>query len=171
MTHDKTLRCYEIPDMFRAVMDRAVDPETGELTEAGIAELRTLTAAANHSVGDLACYTRELEMEAEAIKTAIAAMSDRVVRLQTRANKWRTFLLDTLDCIGSTSVKDARITVAVRTNPPGVQVDEDAAIPPGYTRTIPARIEPDRTALKAALKAGETIPGVSLVSTRRLAIQ
>jgi len=33
----KTLRCYEIHDLIREVMDRAVDPDTGELTESGIA--------------------------------------------------------------------------------------------------------------------------------------
>lgn len=37
---NKTLRCYEIPDMFREVMDRAVDQDTGELIKSGIAELR-----------------------------------------------------------------------------------------------------------------------------------
>jgi len=168
---DKTLRCYELPEMFRATMDRAVDPDTGELTEAGIAEIRALTAAAQHSTADLACYIKELEMEAEAVKSALAAMADRAARLTARAAKWRGYLLDTLDCIGQSSIKDARIAVSVKTNPPSVQVEEEALIPPAYTRTIPARIEPDKTALKTAIKAGEVIPGVSLVSTRRLVIQ
>jgi len=65
---DKTLRCYELPELFRAALDRAVDPDTGELTEAGIAEIRALTAAAQHSSADLACYIRELELEADAVK-------------------------------------------------------------------------------------------------------
>ncbi len=38
-------------------------------------------------------------------------------------------------------------------------------------REIPARIEPDKTILKTLIKAGETIPGVELVSTKRLAIK
>lgn len=168
---DKTLRCYELPDLFRATMDRAVDPDTGEITGAGMAEIRALTAAANHSTADLACYIRELDMEADAIKEAMSKMAERAQRLTMTAAKWRGYLLETMDCIGSTSVKDARITVAVRTNPPSVQVDDDAAIPPGYTRIIPERTEVDKTAIKAAIKSGESIPGVSLVSTRRLVIQ
>ncbi len=40
----------------------------------------------------------------------------------------------------------------------------------GRCREIPARIEPDKTILKTLIKAGETIPGVELVSTKRLAI-
>jgi hypothetical protein len=168
---DKTLRCYELPEMFRATMDRAVDPDTGELTEAGIAEIRALTAAANHSTADLACYIRELEMEADAVKSALSAMADRASRLLTRASKWRGYLLETMDAIGSTSIKDARIAVTVKTNPPSVQVDEDVDLPLGYCRLIPARTEPDKNLLKAALKTGEVIPGVSLVATRRLAIQ
>ncbi len=168
---NKTLRCYEIPDMFREVMDRAVDQDTGELTESGIAELRALAAAANHSVADLACYIRELELEVEAVTSAVAAMAKRADRLENRAAKWRAVLLDTMDSIGSTGIKDARITVAVRTNPPGVHVDDVDELPILYCRVIPLRIEPDKTAIKAAPKSGETIPGVSLVSTRRLVIQ
>ncbi len=168
---DKTLRCYEIPDMFRATMDRAVDPDTGELTEAGIAEIRALTAAANHSTADLACYIRELEIEAQAINENVKAMNTRVTRLSATAAKWRGYLLETMDCIGSTGIKDARITVAVRTNPPAVQVDDDVELPMDYCRVIPQRIEPDKTVLKNVLKSGGIIPGVSLVSTHRLVIQ
>ena len=167
----KTLRCYEISGLIREVMDRAVDPDTGELTESGIAELRALAAAANHSVADLACYIRELELEAESVKSVLTEMAKRAVQLENRAAKWRVILLETMDSISSTSIKDSRITVAVRTNPPSVHVDDDAEIPIDYYRIIPQRIEPDKTALKAALKSGETIPGVSLVSTRRLVIQ
>jgi len=168
---DKTLRCYEIPDLIREVMDRAVDPDTGELTESGIAELRALSAAANCSVADLACYIRELELEVEAVTSVVAPLAKRAVQLENRAAKWRAVLLDTMDSIGSTGIKDARITVAVRANPPSVKISDEGAIPMDYTRSIPARTEPDKTAIKAALKSGETIPGVSLVSTRRLVIQ
>lgn len=168
---DKTLRCYELPEMFRATMDRAIDPDTGELSEAGIAELRALTAAAQHSTADLACYIRELELEAEAVKAMLSAAADRATRLTARAAKWRNYLLETMDLAGLNVVKDPRITLTIKTNPPAVQIADDAAIPPGYYREIPARIEPDKTAIKAALKAGEVIPGVSLVATRRLTIQ
>ncbi len=167
---DKTLRCYEIPDLFRTAMERAVDEETGELTEAGVAEIRALAMAADRSIADLACYIRELEMEADAVKAAMAAMAERAAKLGNRASKWRGYLLDTLDCVGSTGVKDPRIVVSVKSNPPSVQIDDGVEVPYEYRRIIPERIEPDKTALKAALKAGQYIPGVSLVSTRRIVI-
>lgn len=169
MTH--TLRCYELPELFRQAMDRAIDPDTGEITPAGVCEIRALVSAAQHSTADLACYIRELELEAEAVKEAVKAQDARITRLTARAAKWRGFLLDTLDVAGLSTVKDPRITLTIRTNPPSVQIADDAVIPPGYCREIPARIEPDKTAIKAALKSGETIPGVELVATRRLAIQ
>ncbi len=31
----KTLRCYNLPSVFRDALDAAVDPETGEISEAG----------------------------------------------------------------------------------------------------------------------------------------
>lgn len=168
---DNTLRCYELPEMFRIALDRAVDPDTGEMSEAGIAEIRALTAAAKASSADLACYIRELELEADAVKATAAAAAERASRLTARASKWRNYLLDTLEMAGLSSVKDSRITVAVKQNPPSIQIADDTTIPPRYCREIPARFEPDKTALKTALKAGETIPGVDLVSTTRLVIK
>lgn len=166
-----SLRCYELPDLFREAMDRAIDPDTGEITAAGVCEIRALTAAAQTSTADLACYIRELELESDAVQEAVKAMDRRVNRLNATAAKWRGFLMDTLDIAGLSAVKDPRITLTIRTNPPAVRIDDDAVIPPSYCREIPARTEPDKTALKTALKTGETIPGVELVSTRRLAIQ
>ena len=110
-------------------------------------------------------------MEADAIKEAMSKMAERAQRLTMTAAKWRGYLLETMDCIGSTSIKDARIVVTVKTNPPSVQIDDDGLIPLSYCRMIPERIEVDKTKIKSALKAGESIPGVSLASTRRLAIQ
>lgn len=169
MTH--TLRCYEISDLFRTAMERAVDPETGELTDSGVAEIRALTATSHHSAADLACMVREIELEADAINNAMKYMSERAQRLNNRAQKWRGYLIDTLDCMGSNAIRDARITVAIRTNPSSVRIIDNADIPLGYCREIPGRTEPDKTALKAALKAGEIIPGVELVVTRRVVIQ
>lgn len=168
---DKTLRCYELPELFRAALDRAVDPDTGELTEAGIAEIHALTAAAQSSAADLACYIRELELEADAVKATAAAAAERASRLTARASKWRGYLLETLEMAGIDRVKDPRITVAIQKNPPSVHIADDAIIPPEYCREIPARIEPDKTALKTILKLGAVIPGVELVATARLAIK
>ena len=166
----KTLRCYEIPDLFRTAMEQAVDEETGELTEAGMAEIQALIQAGEYAATDLACYIRELEIEADAVKTAASAMAERAARLGSRAGKWRGYLLDTLDCVGRTEVKDPRITVTIKSNPPSVQIDDDVKVPYEYRRIVPERIEPDKTALKSALKSGQYIPGVSLVSTRRIVI-
>lgn len=166
----QTLRCYEIPDLMRDAFDRAVDPETGELTESGVAEIRSLTAAAQHSTADLACYIRELEAESSAIKAVISASQERADRLARRAERWRSYLLETLEVIGATEVKDARISVAVKLNPPAVVISADAEIPTLYCRIVPEKIEPDKTAIKAALKAGIEIEGASLVIKRRLVL-
>lgn len=169
MTH--TLRCYELPEMFRATMDRAIDPDTGEMTESGLCELRALTAAAQHSTADLACYVRELELEAQAINETVKALDTRVTRLTATAAKWRTYLLETLEAAGLDAVKDPRIAISIKTNPPGVHIDEGAQLPEEFCRFTPSRFDPDKTALKTALKAGKVIPGVSLTQTRRLTIQ
>lgn len=44
-------------------------------------------------------------------------------------------------------------------------------LPPAYVRTIPARIEPDKTAIKNALRFGETITGCALVERQNIQIK
>lgn len=165
-----TLRCYEIPDMIRDAFDRAIDPETGELTDAGAAELRSLTTIAQHSIADLACYIRELESESTAIKAVIESSLDRAGRLARRADRWRSYLLETLDAIGETEVKDPRIRASIKLNPPAVEITNSNALPDHYFRVIPEKREPDKVALKAALRTGVVVPGASLKATRRLVI-
>jgi hypothetical protein len=50
------------------------------------------------------------------------------------------------------SVSPGRVSLALA---------DDFTAPQGYART---RIEPDKAAIKAALEAGETMPGASLVT-------
>ena len=163
-----TLRCYEIPDAFRSTMEHVLDPETGEMTDDGLRELRTLTQAASAASLHIACIVKELELEAEAIKTTASAAFERSSNLSKRADRLRLYLMDALDAMGQEKVSDSRISLAVRDNPPSVSVENADLIPPTYRRI---KWEPEKTLIKEALKNGTDIPGCSLITTRRLAIK
>lgn len=164
----KTLHCYEIPHVFRDTLDRSVDADTGEMTEAGLNELRTLTLQASASSLNLACYIRELELEAEAVKAIATATAERASTLLKRATHLRFYLMEALDAMGQEKVSDSRISLAIRDNPPSVSVENADLIPPTYRRI---KWEPEKTLIKDALKAGTDVPGCSLITTRRLAIK
>ena len=167
----KTLRCYEIPDAIRHCLDNGVNSETGEMTETGLIELRALSLSAEQAVTSLACYVRELELEAEAVKETAAAAMDRTTKLTRRTERLRGEIMATLEATGLSRVKDARITVAIQNNPPSVSVIAASEIPAAYLRIIPEKREPDKTAISAALKNGDDVPGCALIPSRRIAIK
>ena len=167
----KTLKCYEIPQLFRDVVERATDPDSGELTEIGLTELRSLTIAASEATINLALYIRELELEGEAVKSISIAVAERATNLAKQTQRWREYLLSTMDAAGLEKAKDDRITISVRYNPPSVNITSAEMIPEKYLRIIPEKREPDKTLIKTALNNDEDVPGCSLVQQRRIAIK
>lgn len=117
-----TLRCYDIPEAFREQMARLVDAETGEISEAGMQELDELIRDAQHSALNLACYTKEIEFEALAVKEMANSALERVKRLTQQAQCYRQHLLNALDTLGRHKVHDHRISLSVQNNPPSVSI-------------------------------------------------
>lgn len=167
----KTLKCYEIPQLFRDVLERAIDPDNGEITELGLTELRSLTVATGAATLNLACYIRELELESDSIKIVANAMAERATKLLKQADILRTYLMDALDAAGLEKAKDDRITISVRYNPPSVNITSAEMIPEKYLRIIPEKREPDKALIKITLNNGDDVPGCSLVQQRRIAIK
>ena len=167
----KSLKCYEIPQLFRDVLERAIDPDTGEMTELGLTELRSLTVAASSATLNLGCYIRELELESDSIKVVANAMALRASNLVKQAERWRQYLLSTMDAAALEKVKDDRISISVKYNPPSVNISSDILIPEKYLRIIPEQREPDKALIKTALNNAEEVPGCSLVQHRRIAIK
>lgn len=164
------MNLFELSHQYQAAFDAAIDPDTGEIrTEAAFAALDTIGDALEAKAVNVAAYIRNLEAEAEAVKSAAKDMQDRSARITRRAESLRQYLADSLQLAGITEVKDARFVVKVRQNPPSVRVLDQQAIPPAFLRY--PEPEPDKTAIKAALQAGETVPGVQLVRAIKVEIK
>ena len=87
-----------------------------------------------------------------------AALSDRWT---ARAEARRKLMGLVLDATGLRKMQTPAGTVSVSAGRVSLVLADDFTPPQGYART---RIEPDKTAIKAALEAGETMPGASLVT-------
>jgi capsid protein len=87
-----------------------------------------------------------------------AALSDRWT---ARAEARRKLMGLVLDATGLRKMQTPAGTVSVSAGRVSLVLADDFTPPQGYART---RIEPDKTAIKAALEAGEVMPGASLVT-------
>jgi len=87
-----------------------------------------------------------------------AQISDRWTM---RAENRRKLMGLVLDATGLRKMQTAAGTVSMSPGRVSLALADDFTPPQGYART---KIEPDKAAIKAALEAGETMPGASLVT-------
>lgn len=167
-----SLKLYEIASEYRELMtllensdDEEVDADSFMLA---LDALETDFAAKATNIG---CLIRELSAESTAISDTARSLYRRAHRLDEREAYLRSYLYQHMAMTGIASASDSRISISLKKNPASVQVDAPETLPLDYCRVIPEKIEPDKTAIRAALKAGVAIPGCALVQTQRLDIK
>lgn len=106
------------------------------------------------------------------IRDAEQRMAERRRKLEQRAERVRGYLLDAMLYAGIERIDSPHFALAVKSNPPSVEVDDARQLPPEYLRTPePAAPEPDKARIRAALASGHDVPGARLVQTRRIDIR
>lgn len=153
------MRLYEINAELEALLEQ-VDPETGELT-CDLEALEALSMARNEKLENLALAVKNYESDAAQIRAEEKALAERRRALENKAERARAFLQESL---AGETIKTARVAVSYRKSK-AVELDPEfltwAMEHAKYLRYKDP--EPDKTALTAALKAGESIPGAELV--------
>ena len=101
----------------------------------------------------------DAEAQAAACKARAGQLAERQRRHEARAAALAAAVHQTMRDLGLPRVKDAEFTASRRDGVVRVEVADASLLPAPYVRT---RTEPDKAALLAALRAGETIPGAVL---------
>lgn len=170
----KTLKLYEIADEYRAILDLANNAEDDEIDlDSFIPALDAIEADFQAKAGNVACYVRELELEAIAILEMAEQAKARAKRLETRADAMRDYLRHQMQATGLRKLVDPRVTLAMKKTPPSVFIPTLDSVPAEdrFWRVIPERREPDKTAIKEALKIGMEVGDCELRSGERLEIK
>lgn len=178
------MRLYEISGDFAALFDQLeVFDEIEEEHEREIAQeawFDTLTAIEGEfeiKAESVAQYIKELRAEAEAIKAEEQALSARRKAKEKRVKSLTDYLMMCMKRIHREKIETAKCKLSIRKNAESVQVaDEDrlARQLAALGRSDLIRVKPpelDKTAIKKALQAGETINGAALGRTESLIIK
>jgi hypothetical protein len=102
---------------------------------------------------------RENETMAEAVSQRIGKLRERQTRMTHRAQFYRALMHRLLDRAGLRSVALPEAKVSVVNSPDKVIITDEGAIPDAFCRIVK---EPNKTAIKNALKSGTIIPGAAL---------
>ena len=133
-----------------------IDDETGEIIDSNLNTFDELMMEKNNKIENVALWIKNLRADAEAYKAEAQAFVDRKKAAERKIESLTRLLEITLR---GRKFKTERVQIGYRKSD-SVQIDKDAKLPDEYLRF--REPEPDKAALKKALKDGVEIKGTRL---------
>ena len=159
---NSSLTLYEISDHLVSLIDTYDMCETDEQRAECRAEIERTIDAQVRKVDSFCRFLSHIESQMELADKEvkrIKAREDVFARLLERLKQYAIFTMQQSNVRvleGDTS------KLMLRTNTPGVDIDDAAAVPPKFKTLIPATWNIDKRNIKKAIDAGEEVPGVHL---------
>ena len=161
------IKLHEIPAALAGMLDLIqVDEETGEIEPA---TLESVQIASEEKIIATAMYIRRLDALNRATKETIQDLQERVSADSKRIEALKWLMTKAMDSLQYTEVKSPEVTLRFRKSS-SVEITDSESLPEQFLRTKTV-VEPDKAAIKNALKAGEKIQGAQLVESRNLQIK
>ena len=145
-----------------------VDPDTGELSEA-YSDSRALFE--QKAVACVA-YAKEQAASIASARAMLKTMVEKIDAEEARLDRFKTYLADCMKATGTTEVKHELGLFSAKLHierDESIEIDEGATFPPELCNA-PKPPAPSKTAIKAAIKAGEAVAGARIVRKDRLTI-
>jgi Siphovirus Gp157 len=99
------------------------------------------------------------EAQSKAISGMIEKLRDRKTRLEVGADSLRAVALKAMQDAGRQSIKASDMSVSIGRGLPKIIITDETMIPSVFVRI---KREPDRTAIRNDLQAGNNVPGATL---------
>lgn len=160
------LDIFEIDRRLLDAFERAVDPDTGEiLSEKALEEYDQLEQDFDKKCEQIALTQLMTALEADAIKEQKMKLAKRQSQAEKKAKSIADFLAKVMN---GRKLKTPRVTVSYRKSET-VVIDNTAKLPEEFlTYKNP---EPNKVALKKAIKLGREIEGVTLEEHNNIQIK
>ena len=162
---------YEIDSRIRAIIDGIYDAadEDGVVEEIDFTELKQLQEDRKTKLENIALYIKNTEAEAAAIKAEEEKLKARRERLENKAKRLREYVINSMKENKDEPLKTARCEVSIKDNEKTDITDLDS-IPEAFIK-VKVEKNPDKTAIKKAIKAGQTVPGAQIIINTTLTIK
>lgn len=160
---------YELDQSVLAVLDGGfvIDEETGEILFDS-ENLDALQMERSEKMESIALFVKNLESDASAIKTEEKSLATRRGVKERKAERLKRYLSDSMNAFGETRVETPRCALSFRKSE-AVEITDPTLIDSAYLKT--ADPQPDKTAIKKALKSGVEIQGAQLIERQNLQIR
>ena len=153
---------YEIDN---AILD-CIDEETGEIVD--VEKLDALNMEREKKIEGVACWIKDLNAEAAALKAEKQAIAERQKRAENKGEslkKWLAFVLD------GKKFESARAAVSFRKSKSVEITDINELIMKDDDLLVYQEPKPDKKAIAAAIKSGREVAGAVLVENESVIIK
>lgn len=134
--------------------------ESGEIDEQTVNDTME-SIGASEKLESYVYVQKSLEAEIAAFKAEIDRMTDRKRSLEKHVERLKQAQIDFMKATGQKKANAGTFSLSIRENK-SCEITNESEIPLQYLREIPAKFEPDKKMMLAALKNGEVISGASL---------
>ena len=152
------MNLYEIDKTLERLLDLGddwVDEETGEILT--YQEVAAMQMARDKKIEGWGLWIKNRRADIAALKAEIDALRERLKALDAKVEhstqRYQAYL-------AGERVETPRLSVSYRRSQE-TMIDDPEKLPTKYVRTK-TETSPDKTAIRAAIKAGETVPGARL---------
>jgi hypothetical protein len=157
---------YNISQEYFEIADQLIDGEaTPELEMALV-----ITQGELETKG--ACYgiiVKEMEADCDVIDAEIKRLTALKKARTNAIDRLKSNLSEAMQLFGILEIKTPLLKINFRKSE-AVEITDAESLPPAYLRTKTVT-EPDKTAIKDAIKAGAEIPGAQLVEHQNIQIK
>ena len=153
------MNLYEI----ESAILQCVDQETGDVVD--IDRLNALEMERDTKISNIACWIKDLDAEAKAIKEEKDALAKRQKAAENKAESLRNYLTGFLS---GAKFKDARCSISYRHSQKTIFEGDVNSLPEDCKKV---EVSASLTAIKEHLLNGEVIEGASLVDNEKIQIK
>jgi len=162
---------FEIDNSIRALMEGAVDAETGEVLDADelLAQYKELAMAREEKIDNTIRYFKETLALAKALADEIKALTERKRVLENKAERTKKLIETVMAGEKYTSAAGAISYRGSESAEPDDQFIEWAE--KNAPELLKVEIKADKTAIKEAIKAGKTVEHAEIVKKQNIQIK
>lgn len=162
---------YEINQQIEEAFAKAVDPETGEISEEAIELINALQLEKDTKIENVALWHKNTVADIKAIGDEIKALQDRKKRLESK-QAWMDKYLES--ALNGQKFETPKVAITYRKSTT-VEIPDVPKFVRYYSDTeyVIEKVDyaPDKAAIKEAIKAGEFIEGAALVEHQNMQIK
>lgn len=152
------MNLFEIDQKYTKLFINTVNPETGEIISEhlDVDALQELAAERREKVENIGLFIKNETAKAKAIGDELKSLQARKKSHENRVEALKRYLLK---FGGGETVETSRVCVKFSAGRESTVIDNPEEIPEEYRIYT---FKPDKTVIKKAIKAGETIPGAHI---------